>query len=68
MARGTLASQIGYGIVSFGRADLPWVMEYVQTQRQHHAAGKVQDRLERITHMDEEVPEGRGQSKPVETG
>jgi putative transposase len=44
--------QTGYGIVSFGTGDLPWVKEYVQNQRQHHAQGKVIDRLERITALD----------------
>ena len=65
--RGTLAWQTGYGIVSFGRADLPWVVDYVKHQRENHTAERAQDRLERITHMDEGSPEG-DQSKPVETG
>ncbi len=67
IARGTLSWQTGYGIVTFGRADLKWVVEYVQNQRQHHAAATAHDRLERITHMDEGAPQG-DQSKPVETG
>lgn len=45
---GTLAWQTGYGVVSFGKRDLPWVVEYVKRQREHHAAGRVEDRLERI--------------------
>jgi putative transposase len=48
----TLQWQTGYGIVSFGTGDLPWVKEYVQNQRQHHAQGKIFDRLERITASD----------------
>lgn len=41
--------QLGYGVVSFGTRDLPWVMEYVRNQREHHARGTTQERLERIT-------------------
>jgi len=41
--------QTGYGVVSFGSGDLDWVKAYVCNQRQHHAQGKVHDRLERIT-------------------
>ena len=29
--------QTGYGVVSFGTRDLPWVIEYVRDQREHHA-------------------------------
>ncbi len=41
--------QNGYGVVSFGTRDLPWVLEYVRNQREHHARGNVYERLERIT-------------------
>jgi putative transposase len=44
--------QIGYGVVSFGTRDLPWVMEYVRNQREHHTRGTTQERLERITQLD----------------
>ena len=47
---GTLAWQTGYGIVSFGKRDLPWVLNYIKNQREHHASGAAEDRLERITH------------------
>lgn len=40
--------QRGYGAVSFGRKQLPWVVRYVLNQREHHAQGTVQERLERI--------------------
>jgi putative transposase len=43
--------QAGYGVVSFGTGDLDWVKEYVQNQEQHHASGRVFDRLERITEI-----------------
>lgn len=45
--------QAGYGIVSFGTRDLPWVIEYIRQQREHHARGTFHDRLERITQDDD---------------
>lgn len=39
--------QTGYGVVSFGTGDLPWVISYVRNQKQHHAKGTIQERLER---------------------
>ena len=49
---GSLAWQTGYGVVSFGKRDLPWVIDYIKRQREHHAAGRIEDRLERITQME----------------
>ncbi len=46
--RRVLEWQPGYGVVSFGTKDLPWVLDYVRKQREHHARGKVYARLERI--------------------
>jgi REP element-mobilizing transposase RayT len=46
--------QSGYGVVSFGTGDLEWVQEYVRNQREHHANGKVYDRLERITEWEDD--------------
>ena len=40
--------QRGFGVVSFGKRNLPWVLDYIAGQKEHHAAGSVQDRLERI--------------------
>lgn len=40
--------QAGYGVVSVGTRDLPWVIEYVRNQREHHARGTAHERLERI--------------------
>jgi putative transposase len=54
--RGALAWQTGYGVVSFGKADLPWVVDYIRGQREHHRSGRVVERLERITEI--EAPEG----------
>ena len=44
--------QVGYGIVSFGKKDLEWVIEYIRNQREHHAAGSENHRLERIKNDD----------------
>jgi putative transposase len=41
--------QAGYGVVSFGTGDLHWVKDYIRNQREHHAAGRVHERLERMT-------------------
>jgi putative transposase len=47
--RKLLQWQTGYGVVSFGTGNLDWVKQYVRRQREHHRAGGVFDRLERIT-------------------
>jgi putative transposase len=57
--RSVLAWQTGYGVVSFGSKDLPWVTAYVRNQRKHHAAGTTHERLERM-----DPPE----DKPAEAG
>lgn len=49
----TLQWQAGYGVVSFGKKDLPWVVAYIQNQREHHAKHSAIDRLERITQFDD---------------
>jgi putative transposase len=38
--------QRGYGVVSFGTRNLPWVKAYIENQRAHHARGTLQERLE----------------------
>jgi putative transposase len=53
MARKALEWQTGYGVVSFGAKDLPWVVAYIQNQREHHARAAIHDRLERITRFDD---------------
>lgn len=40
--------QLGYGVVSFGTRDLPWVLDYIRNQEQHHKKGTFHERLERI--------------------
>ncbi len=54
---GALAWQTGYGVVSFGKRDLPWVVDYIKRQREHHTAGHLEDRLERITQIEVPSPE-----------
>ncbi|MDY6913817.1 MAG: IS200/IS605 family transposase [Planctomycetota bacterium] len=44
--------QTGYGVVSFGTKELPWVKEYIQNQKRHHDRETWQKRLERITRLD----------------
>ena len=39
-------SQRGYGVVSFGKAHLDWVLDYIKHQREHHAHGRLEARLE----------------------
>jgi putative transposase len=39
--------QEGYGVVSFGTRDLPWVISYVKRQKEHHAKGTLSSRLEK---------------------
>lgn len=44
--RKALEWQRGYGVVSFGKRNLDWVLDYVRRQREHHAGGRIQARLE----------------------
>jgi putative transposase len=55
LGRKLLQWQSGYGVVSFGTKDLPWVCEYVRNQKEHHASGNVHERLETITHPEDEA-------------
>ncbi|MSU77529.1 MAG: IS200/IS605 family transposase [Gemmataceae bacterium] len=48
LSQKSLEWQAGYGVVSFGTRDLDWVKTYVRNQRNRHARGKIEDRLERI--------------------
>jgi putative transposase len=56
---GRFAWQVGYGVVSFGTGDLKWVKRYIQRQKEHHANNKVQDRLERITEVEDQPSRAR---------
>ncbi|HEV8129731.1 MAG TPA: IS200/IS605 family transposase [Acidobacteriota bacterium] len=46
--RGRMSWQDGYGVVSFGRKDLPFVCEYIRRQKEHHARGTTIARLEAV--------------------
>jgi putative transposase len=56
--RKVLEWQTGYGVVSFGTGDLPWVCGYIRDQREHHAKGTIHDRLERIERYDDQPAAG----------
>ncbi|MFI5174890.1 MAG: IS200/IS605 family transposase [Terriglobia bacterium] len=53
--------QAGYGVVSFGTRDLPWVISYVKNQKEHHGRGSTHERLERAEALNKD-------EKPVKTG
>jgi putative transposase len=44
--------QGGYDVVSFGTRDLPWVVAYIENQREHHARGTIHERLERVEEVE----------------
>lgn len=50
--------QNGYGIVTFGERDLPWVVRYIENQKERHRTGRISERLERIAHPDDGEPNG----------
>jgi putative transposase len=60
--RKLLEWQAGYGVVSFGTKDLEWVNSYIRHQREHHARGRVFDRLERVQSAEAEA---QGSSRPA---
>ena len=49
ISENTLEWQEGYGVVSFSKRDLPWVLEYVAKQKEHHAVGTLSEKLETDT-------------------
>ena len=56
--RKALEWQSGFGVVSFGTRDLPWVVDYIANQRQRHASNEVHDRLERCKPGSDEATNG----------
>ena len=50
--------QRGYGVVSFGKSNLEWVLGYIAGQREHHGEKRTHDRLERITVHDDDYRSG----------
>lgn len=57
--------QTGYGVVTFGARDRDWVCEYIRNQREHHSRGTIQDRLERITHPEDEKAQAAAARRPA---
>ena len=45
--------QRGFGVVSFGSRNLPWVQSYIARQKEHHASGRLESRLEKISFDDD---------------
>ena len=45
----TLYWQDGYGVLSLREGDVASVTNYINNQREHHAAGKLSDVLERVS-------------------
>ena len=64
MGHKVLEWQVGYGVVSFGTKDLDWVTKYVKTQKEHHADGKIQDRLERIEFVESPYAQAEPREAP----
>ena len=54
LRRKELYWQRGYGVVSFGKSHLDWVLKYLADQKEHHASGTAHDRLERIAAYEDE--------------
>ena len=42
------AWQGGFVVVSFSRRDLPFVVDYIRRQKEHHNRGRTIDRVERV--------------------
>lgn len=61
--RKILQWQAGYGCVTFGTKDLPWVAAYIRDQRAHHARDTLHERLERSA-PPEDGPEGGQREAP----
>jgi putative transposase len=40
--------QEGYGVLTFGEKNLPFVQSYIEHQKQHHIQGTIYHQLERI--------------------
>jgi putative transposase len=66
LRRKALEWQRGFGVVSFGTNNLGWVLDYIKNQKEHHAAGTVRSRLERIRYDDNGTPleDARPPSRP----
>lgn len=52
----SFAWQAGFGALTLGEKQLPWVIQYVQNQKTHHAEGTIYTRLERCLEEDDGPP------------
>jgi REP element-mobilizing transposase RayT len=48
--------QRGFGVISFGKKQLTWVMDYIAHQKEHPAAGRIYKRLEKVSLDDDGSP------------
>ena len=48
--------QRGFGVVSFGKKQLPWVLDYVAHQKEHPATGRTEPRLEWVSRDEDGAP------------
>ena len=46
--------QEGYGVVTFGEKNFPYVEKYIVQQQEHHQTGRIIDKLERIDQLEAE--------------
>jgi putative transposase len=53
---GDFAWQTGYGVLTFSEKHLPWVVDYVRQQKEHHACQAIQFQLEVCPENDDGPP------------
>jgi len=49
---GQLYWQQGYGVLSLGKRNVPWLVRYIDSQAEHHKRGTANTRLERTEEAD----------------
>jgi len=49
---GELYWQQGYGVLSLGKRNVPWLLKYIDGQEEHHRRGTAKERLERTEEED----------------
>ena len=50
----TFKWQEGYGVVTFGEKNFPYVEHYIARQQEHHQSGHIVEKLERIDELETE--------------
>ena len=56
--------QPGYGVVSFGKNNLKWVVEYIREQKRRHAERRIVERMERTEFMEDEPAQAEQRESP----